>query len=80
MPPEFANGPPPGVNDPGAISASLDELISDAKGAAESRQAEAPAEKKGKKDKNVKLVFFDEVLSPEEKMAVLPRFAQFSRA
>ncbi|KAF2795229.1 hypothetical protein K505DRAFT_324197 [Melanomma pulvis-pyrius CBS 109.77] len=66
---------PPGANDPNAISASLDELISDAKSAAPA----PPTEKKSKKDKNIKMVFFDESISPEEKMMALPRYASFVR-
>ena len=36
-------------------------------------------QKKPKKDKKIKLVFFDERLSPEEKMAALPRYALRAR-
>jgi hypothetical protein len=49
----------------------LDDLIKDV--------AEPPAEKKGKKDKNIRLVFFDDTVSPEEKMALLPRYGEFMR-
>lgn len=41
---------------------------------------EKKEEKKSKKDKNMKLIFFDENTSPEEKMAALPRFAEFARS
>lgn len=34
-------------------------------------------DKKKAKNANIKLVFFDEHVSPEEKMARLPRFAEF---
>ncbi|KAF2186523.1 hypothetical protein K469DRAFT_686917 [Zopfia rhizophila CBS 207.26] len=58
------------------ISASVDELISDAKGAATAiLTADAAAEKKAKKDKNIKLVYFDESVSPEEKLAQKARYA-----
>ena len=67
----FANGAPPGAD----FSASLDNLIADAQ-----KPADASGEKKSKKDKNIKLVFFDELVSPEEKMALLPRYAEFGRA
>ncbi|KAF2124506.1 hypothetical protein P153DRAFT_326771 [Dothidotthia symphoricarpi CBS 119687] len=73
-------GAPPGGFPPGpdAIQASLDDLINEAtKAAAPDDKKE---EKKSKKDKNIKLVFFDEIVSPEEKMALLPRFAEFARA
>jgi hypothetical protein len=36
---------------------------------------EDKGEKKSKKNANIKLIFFDESVSPEEKMARLPRFA-----
>lgn len=73
--------PPPGVfppngAHPGAdFNASVDDLIADAQKPA----GDAPAEKKGKKEKNIKLVFHDETTSPEEKTALLPRFAQYVR-
>jgi hypothetical protein len=47
----------------------LDDLIKDV--------AEPPAEKRGKKDKNIKMVFYHETMSPEEKMARLPRYSDF---
>ncbi|KAF2678919.1 hypothetical protein K458DRAFT_347864 [Lentithecium fluviatile CBS 122367] len=67
--------PPNGAPPPEAISASLDDLIKDVA----EPPAEPPAEKKSKKDKNIKLVFFDESVSPEEKMARLPRYGDFMR-
>jgi hypothetical protein len=73
--PEFAQRPP-GAGDPNAIAASLDDLISDVKSAV---PAPSASEKKSKKDKNINLVFFDESISPEEKMMALPRYAQFVR-
>ena len=50
---------------------AIDDLIRDV--------AEPAAEKKSKKDKNIKLVFYDENVSPEEKMALLSRYADFMR-
>lgn len=42
--------------------------------------AAAPKEdKKAKKDKNMRLIYNDENISPEEKMALLPRFAEFMK-
>lgn len=62
-----------------AIAASVDELISTAKGAATptTPNAEAGLEKKSKKDKDkaTRLVYSDEEVSPEEKMSKLPRYA-----
>jgi hypothetical protein len=59
-----------------AIQSSIDDLIAGV-------QKEAPAEKKedkkSKKDKNMRLIYNDENISPEEKMALLPRFAEFVR-
>lgn len=82
LPPRPGFGaPPPGAyppigSDATAISASLDDLIGEVtkEGASEKKE-----DKKSKKDKNVKLIFFDEHTSPEEKMAALPRFAEFLR-
>ncbi|KAJ4351811.1 uncharacterized protein N0V89_007155 [Didymosphaeria variabile] len=74
--------PPPGAFPPNGapagadFNASLDDLIADAQ---KPPTAETPAEKKSKKDKNIKLVFFDDIVSPEEKMALLPRYAEFAR-
>lgn len=74
-----------------AVSASsLDELVSgaarDADDAAKSKSSDhkpipGQEEKKTKKekDKNMKLVYSDNEVSPEEKMAQLPRYA-FARA
>jgi hypothetical protein len=44
-------------------------------------QKEAPEKKddKKKKDKNMRLIYNDDNYSPEEKMAKLPRFAEFVR-
>jgi hypothetical protein len=65
-----------------ANASSVDELISGAARAADNakaKTAEQPAEKKIKKekekDKATKLVYSDNEVSPEEKMARLPRYA-----
>jgi hypothetical protein len=51
-------------------------LIASAAAAAAPAEAAAPAtEKKSKKDKNIKLVYFDDNISPEEKMAALQRYS-----
>ncbi|KAF2265530.1 hypothetical protein CC78DRAFT_532414 [Lojkania enalia] len=63
---------PPAANE---ISDSLDELISNARGAASAATiAEAAPKEKSKKEKNIKLVFEHEELSPEELMAQFPRY------
>lgn len=60
-----------------AIQASLDDLIAGVQREGAPRKEE---EKKGsKKDKNMRLIYNDENVSPEEKMALLPRFAQHVR-
>jgi hypothetical protein len=67
--------PPPGLPQ-SDISASVDDLIASAAAAAAPAEAAAPAtEKKSKKDKNIKLVYFDDNISPEEKMAALQRYS-----
>ncbi|KAF3003232.1 hypothetical protein E8E13_009965 [Curvularia kusanoi] len=74
LPPRPGFGaPPPAHNgaDSAAIHASVDDLI----GSVVAGGAEKKEEKKSKKNANIKLVFFDEAISPEEKMAMLPRFA-----
>ena len=71
-PSAFPNGAPPGAD----FNASLETLIADAQKPA----GDAAGDKKSKKDKNIRLVFFDEIVSPEEKMAALPRYAEFARA
>lgn len=40
---------------------------------------EKKEDKKSKKDKNMRLIYNDDSFSPEEKMAALPRFAEFVR-
>ena len=72
-------GPPPTLS---ANASSLDDLVSgaakDADKADAASKVEAPqGEKKVRKEKekNVKLVYSDNDVSPEEKMARLPRYA-----
>lgn len=83
-PPNSLPAPPLSAN-----ATSLDDLVSGAAkdadkaaGAAEAKpelpKIEGPAEeKKGKKekDKNMKLIYSDNEVSPEEKMAQMPRYA-----
>ncbi|KIW09079.1 hypothetical protein, variant 2 [Verruconis gallopava] len=68
---------PPGGNP--AVSAAVDDLISSAQAAAAptpppAATSSAPAEKKGK-EKNVRLVYSDNEVSPEEKMAARAKYA-----
>ena len=71
-----AGFPPNGAPDAAAIQASVDDLIgSVVAGAAGEAKKDDKGEKKSKKNANIKLIFFDESVSPEEKMARLPRFA-----
>jgi regulator of sirC expression with transglutaminase-like and TPR domain len=78
LPPRPGFGaPPPGAfpnGGPDAIQSSIDDLIAGV-------QKEAPEKKddKKKKDKNMRLIYNDDNYSPEEKMAKLPRFAEFVR-
>ena len=83
--------PPPGISalptrpdsftDP--LSEQIDDLIASSAAAATAASdaagtAAAPEkEKKAKKGKDIKMVYFDESVSPEEKMARLPRFGDF---
>lgn len=85
--------PPESLPNSAAQASSIEELVSGAaedtdkasvtaKGKApESKTSEGVEEKKGKKekDKNMKLVYSDNEVSPEEKMARLPRYA-FARS
>lgn len=72
------NAPPmpfPGANGHGSTAAAVEDLIASVTGQS---LLEAPEkEKKGKKekDKNSRLVYSDNEISPEEKMARLPRYA-----
>ncbi len=78
-PANSAQGPAP---IPSANASSLDDLVSGAardvdKATAASNAEALHGEKKVKKEKekNVKLVYSDNDVSPEEKMARLPRYA-----
>jgi hypothetical protein len=78
LPPRPGFGaPPPGVFPPGQngdVSNAIDDLIGEV-----TKEAAPKEDKKSKKDKNQRLIFFAETTSPEEKMAALPRFADFMR-
>ncbi|KAF1931105.1 uncharacterized protein M421DRAFT_417749 [Didymella exigua CBS 183.55] len=76
LPPRPGFGASPTPAQTGAIHASVDDLIGSVAGEAPDKKEE----KKSKKSTNIKLIFFDESISPEEKMARLPRFAEFARA
>ncbi|UPX11883.1 uncharacterized protein EKO05_0002467 [Ascochyta rabiei] len=82
LPPRPGFGAPPALaqngSDPAAIHASVDDLIGSV--AHEAAGGDKKEDKKSKKNANIKLVFFDDSTSPEEKMARLPRFAEFARA
>ena len=82
------NGSFESINTISANATSLDDLLSGAAKDADKAQAithsmldvktdEPQEERKGKKekDKNTKLVYSDNDISPEEKMAQLPRYA-----
>ncbi|KAH7110332.1 RING-6 protein [Dendryphion nanum] len=82
LPPRPPFGGPPGAFIPGQngnatdpTATSVDEMIA----AATASVAEAAPEKKSKKDKNFKLIYSDDFISPEEKMALLPRYASAVR-
>lgn len=92
QPPPFANNgipgqpgalpPRPGFGAPAfppfhdaALSSSIDDLIGEV--TKEQTPVEKKEDKKSKKAANMKLIYFDELLSPEEKMAQLPRYADF---
>ncbi|KAL5117143.1 hypothetical protein ACEQ8H_004968 [Pleosporales sp. CAS-2024a] len=60
-----------------AIQSSIDDLIAGVQ--REPAAQDKKEDKKSKKDKNMRLIYNDESVSPEEKMALLPRFAQFVR-
>ncbi|KAF2090157.1 hypothetical protein K490DRAFT_71809 [Saccharata proteae CBS 121410] len=57
------------------LGASVDELIASAGGLKPAESNEAAPEKKNKKDKVIRLVYSDNEVSPEEKMAEMPRYA-----
>ena len=86
----FTQGPPGAPHLPtdaqSTLSNDVDDLLSGAAKDADKAEsiansklevkAEEPQdEKKGKKEKNMKLVYSDNEVSPEEKMAQLPRYA-----
>lgn len=58
---------------------ALDDLIAGVLREAPAAAAAAEKKEKSKKDKNMRLIYNDENISPEEKMARLPRFAEFVR-
>jgi hypothetical protein len=60
---------------PDAIQSSIDDLIA----GVQKEVPEKKEDKKSKKDKNMRLIYNDDSFSPEEKMAALPRFAEFVR-
>ncbi|KAF2032864.1 hypothetical protein EK21DRAFT_59842 [Setomelanomma holmii] len=60
---------------PDAIQSSIDDLIA----GVQKEVPEKKEDKKSKKDKNMRLIYNDDSISPEEKMAALPRFAEFMR-
>ena len=71
-----APGAPVHVNGQSATAADVDDLIASVAG--QPAKPEAPEkERKGKKDKdkNSRMVYSDNEISPEEKMALLPRYA-----
>lgn len=74
-------GAPPGAqNGADSIQASLDDLIAGVQKETSAPDASAKKEeKKSKKDKNMRLIYHDDTISPEEKMARLPRFAEYVR-
>ncbi|KAJ4341137.1 hypothetical protein N0V95_007301 [Ascochyta clinopodiicola] len=84
LPPRPGFGAPPAFvqngSDPAAIHASVDDLIGSVAHEAAGAGGDKKEDKKSKKNANIKLVFFDDNISPEEKMARLPRFAEFARA
>lgn len=59
-----------------AIQSSIDDLIA---GVQKEVPADKKEDKKSKKDKNMRLIYNDDHLSPEEKMALLPKYAEFVR-
>ena len=59
-----------------AIQSSIDDLIA---GVQKEVPADKKEDKKSKKDKNMRLIYNDDNYSPEEKMALLPKFAEFVR-
>jgi len=58
---------------------AVDDLIAGVLREAPAAAATAEKKEKSKKDKNMRLIYNDENVSPEEKMAALPRFAEWVR-
>lgn len=69
--PGHANGE--ANQDPSQISSSVDELIAGAAKAPEAAEKEKPSKKD--KSKPTRMIYSDDTISPEEKMAQLPRYA-----
>lgn len=76
-PPYGGVAPPSADPSQSALAASVDDLISSAAAAASTPTADAvpEKEKKSKKDKG-KMIYSDDSISPEEKMARLPRYSR----
>lgn len=74
----YTNGQ--GNNETGQVGSSVDDLISGAAKEAASKTTE-PTDKPSKKDKSkpTRMIYSHETVSPEERMAQLPRYA-FDRA
>ena len=77
-----AVSPGASANEASATATSLDDLVSGAardadktENKAEAQTVERKTTKNKEKDKPVKLVYSDNEMSPEEKMAKLPRYA-----
>jgi hypothetical protein len=65
---------PPKKGDTPAASVQAPESNATPTPAPEGEKTE-PAEKKSKKDKPMKMIYSDNEISPEEKMAMMPRYA-----
>jgi hypothetical protein len=70
---------PPQANPlpPAGLPQQIDDLIASSAAAASTVETAKERERRLKKGRDMKLVFYDEKVSPEEKMAALPRFADF---
>jgi hypothetical protein len=67
-PPKKGEAPPPVVQAPEPIATPTPAPES-------AEKPDAAAEKKAKKEKPIKMIYSDNELSPEEKMAMMPRYA-----
>jgi hypothetical protein len=67
-PPKKGEAPPPAVQAPEPIATPTPAPES-------AEKPDIAAEKKAKKEKPIKMVYSDNELSPEEKMAMMPRYA-----